>query len=186
MTQEQEPHPVLTGLSLMWRALWPLVSVALTVPLALMPRLQGHDAYSPAALLPLLVMHYWTVHTGRGTPALLAFGAGLALDVFSHGPLGYWALINLTAARLSAATASFSNQGPMSHGLGLAGCLLALAGFQWLLGLAATFQPPNPIAILEAASIAALFYPALAAVLYVTSPAPGPAPANVHASRRWP
>ena len=184
MTQEQEPHPVLTGLSLMWRALWPLVSVALIVPLALMPRLQIDDAYAPAALLPLLGMHYWTVHTGRGTPALLAFGAGLALDVFSHGPLGYWALINLTAARLSAATASFSNQGALSHGLGLAACLLAVAGLQWLLELAATFQPPNPIAILEAACLAACFYPALAAVLYVT--APGPAPANVRASRRWP
>ena len=46
----------------------------------------------PTPLLPVMIVHFWTVARPGLMPALLAFVAGLLIDLLTGAPLGLWAL----------------------------------------------------------------------------------------------
>lgn len=117
-------------------------------------------------LLPFLVIHYWTMRDLALIPELLVFASGLALDIVSGGPMGYWALIYLTGYALTLAVLST----PLAaHALArwlLLGLVLAvLSAVEVMLAAVyfnaeADWSPP-----LFAALVATLFYPLVAAPL---------------------
>ena len=45
----------------------------------------------------LCVVYYWTVRAPEMLPPASVFVLGLAIDLFSAGPLGFWGLIYLSA-----------------------------------------------------------------------------------------
>ena len=46
-------------------------------------------------LLPLIVIHFWTLRRPGDVAEWWVFVAGLSLDILTNGPIGYWALIYL-------------------------------------------------------------------------------------------
>lgn len=167
---DSNAEPVLAVLARGWGWLWPLASVAGLVLFALAPRGEPHDPLTPAALLPLLALHYWTVRAGAAAPFILAFSAGLASDVVSHGPVGLWALVDVAAVALSAWLAPLARRGLLAH-LAVAVVMLAAAGLALSLTVAAAaLEAPRLAPAFMACAGAAFLYPALAAVLFAATP----------------
>lgn len=51
-------------------------------------------------LLPVIAIHYFALRRPEALPEWSVFLSGLLLDVFTHGPLGYWPLVYLAAYTL--------------------------------------------------------------------------------------
>ena len=103
----------------------PIGSVAVLTLIAALPLgiPAGDRFFLP--LLPVVAIHYWTLRHDAWLPEWAVFLAGLTLDILTHGPLGYWALIYL----LVHLTATLSSRLPVAGTLGR----LALLGFAILL-----------------------------------------------------
>ncbi len=116
-------------------------------------------------LLPLIVIHYWTMRR----PTLIAewwvFLAGLSLDILTHGPIGYWAFIYL----LGYAAAQFSSQksedGVIAKWGLSAATLMVLTGIAWAVSSLYHFELADWRPYAFAAVAAALIYPVLGVVL---------------------
>lgn len=78
----------------------PFGSVAVLTVLAALPwgLPTGDRFFLP--MLPVVAIHYWALRRHQALPEWSVFLAGLLLDVFTHGPLGYWPLIYLSAYTL--------------------------------------------------------------------------------------
>lgn len=75
----------------------PFASVVILAVLAALPwGLPTEDRFF-LPLLPVVAIHYWALRRREALPEWSVFCAGLLLDVFTHGPLGYWALVYLAA-----------------------------------------------------------------------------------------
>jgi rod shape-determining protein MreD len=72
---------------------WLIVLVALSMIVSMLllaaPRPFGPV---PAPLLPVMVLHFWTVARPGLIPAPLVFLTGILLDLLTGAPLGFWAL----------------------------------------------------------------------------------------------
>jgi rod shape-determining protein MreD len=79
------------------RLIAPIGSVALLTLIAALPLgvPAGDRFFLP--LLPVVAIHYWTLRHDAWLPEWVVFVAGLALDILTHGPVGYWAFIYLFA-----------------------------------------------------------------------------------------
>ena len=79
------------------RLVAPIGSVALLTLIAALPLgiPAGDRFFLP--LLPVVAIHYWTLRHDAWLPEWVVFLAGLALDILTHGPVGYWAFIYLFA-----------------------------------------------------------------------------------------
>jgi rod shape-determining protein MreD len=79
------------------RLVAPIGSVAVLTLIAALPLgvPAGDRFFLP--LLPVVAIHYWTLRHDAWLPEWVVFAAGLALDILTHGPLGYWAFIYLLA-----------------------------------------------------------------------------------------
>lgn len=161
-------HPVLIWL---WHSLGPPLSVTLLTTVALAPRAIG-EPVPVTALLPLLALHWWTGATRPGLIALLAVMAGLVMDVLSHGPLGYWAIIDLAAVALADLSRTQLARGLFVHSGVVMLHLGALVALQWGLIFACTLAPPDIVPLARQALGAALLYPVLALALSLTAPGP--------------
>ena len=76
------------------------ISIAVLTLLAALPwGLPTEDRFF-LPLLPVVAVHYWALRRPELLPEWFVFLAGLVLDVFTHGPLGYWPLVYLMAYAL--------------------------------------------------------------------------------------
>lgn len=79
------------------RLIAPIGSVAVLTLIAALPLgIPAGDRFL-LPLLPVIAIHYWTLRHDAWLPEWVVFLAGLALDILTHGPVGYWAFIYLIA-----------------------------------------------------------------------------------------
>ena len=178
MTRAAIPRAAALFLAI-WAPVWPPLSLALAVLIATSAG-QPAAATTPA-LLPVLVIFYWARHQPAQSriskiPFWLAFACGLFVDIYAHGPLGYWALTYLIGAQLAAWASAFSTNYPASHivaafvqTLALTVSLLVLTLLQALISWCFEAQLPTltdaALSILSALAL----YPVLALLLHVAA-----------------
>ncbi|MEQ1651156.1 MAG: hypothetical protein ABL897_01565, partial [Hyphomicrobium sp.] len=82
-------------------------------------------------MLPVVAIHFWTLRHPGLVPEWNVFLIGLALDVLTHGPLGYWALVYLTAHLAGTLGAPFGDRGILVR-IGLfAAALVGVVAVAW-------------------------------------------------------
>ena len=78
----------------------PAVTLLIAALIAVLPFGADEIVRYCLSFLPLIVIHYWSARRPTLLPVPLIFAVGLAIDVLTHGPVGYWALLaSLTARR---------------------------------------------------------------------------------------
>ncbi|MEQ1719057.1 MAG: hypothetical protein ABL907_24235 [Hyphomicrobium sp.] len=81
----------------------PFLSIAMLTVLAALPwGLPTEDRFF-LPMLPVVAIHYWALRRPEFLPEWFVFLSGLLLDIFTHGPLGYWPLVYLAAYTLGIA-----------------------------------------------------------------------------------
>jgi cell shape-determining protein MreD len=152
-----------------WNGVWPTLSVVCVTVVAALPAANPHAPFSAAALMPGLAVHYWAIGGTKSvtkTWALTcAFGAGIAVDSLSGGPLGYWALVDLAMAEVALGAAATARTGWVAHAMTAAAALCVSAAAQGLLVLAYTKDVPDLPGLMRATLLAFLLYPLLALTL---------------------
>lgn len=150
-----------------WRQMFlAAVSVFAATLLAALPWGLPAELRLVPPLIPFLVIHYWMMRGFDLVSELLVFAAGLALDVATGGPAGYWALIYLIGYALTLAVSALPLPvTPLSRWLALSVTLAALSIVEVLLAAAyfnaaADWSPP-----LFAAIVATMLYPLVAVPL---------------------
>lgn len=104
--------------------------------------------------LPILAVHYWTRRQRGLMPVALVFAAGLAIDLLTYGPLGYWPLLFLAGTAVSLASARLLRSRHPIVELGATLTVLgAVAGAGWLLASAYFSSAVDPSPILLAVPV---------------------------------
>jgi rod shape-determining protein MreD len=111
--------------------LWPGLLVALLTVLAALPLGVESGARFLLPLLPLVAIAWVAIRAPARMPSGVAFAAGLALDVLTHGPLGYWSLVYLAGYLLATTLASSDVPSLGAAWAGLAAVLLGAAAVEW-------------------------------------------------------
>lgn len=143
----------------LYRLLVPTLQLALAVVLAALPWGLAADARFVLPLLPLLVVHYWARRRTAYMTAIHAFLAGLALDVLTHGPLGYWSLIYLAGHGLSQWDGLADEDNVLVSWVHFALVISATAGLAWALSSAYFLAILDWRPLAYAAGIAIALYP---------------------------
>lgn len=93
----------------------PLSSIILLTLIAALPwGLPSEDRFF-LPFLPVVVIHYWGLRRPELVPEWFVFASGLCLDILTHGPLGYWALVYLAAYALGVLCQPYANNGQMAR-----------------------------------------------------------------------
>ena len=143
----------------------PVASIALLTLLAVLPwGLPSEDRFF-LPMMPVIAIHYWSLRQPESVPEWMIFLAGLALDVLTHGPLGYWALIYLLAFVLGLLSQPFG-AGSQAARIGLfAAALLVVAFAAWAVSSAYGFEivdwRPYATGVIYAALASILIVPVL-------------------------
>lgn len=82
-------------------------------------------------LLPVVAIHYWANRRPQALPEWLVFLAGFLLDVFTHGPLGYWGLVYLSAYVLGIMSNDRIGDGFVWRIVSVGGVLAGVAALGW-------------------------------------------------------
>jgi rod shape-determining protein MreD len=110
------------------RIVAPIGSVAALALIAALPLgVPAEDRFF-LPLLPVVAIHYWTLRHDAWLPEWVVFLAGLTVDILTHGPLGYWALIYLLAHLIATLSARLHVEGTLAR-LVLLGFAIALVTF---------------------------------------------------------
>lgn len=113
------------------RYLFPLTSILLFTLVAALPwGLPTEDRFFPP-FLPIVVIHFWGLRRPELVPEWFVFAAGLCLDILTHGPLGFWALVYLTAYALGVLSAPYGDSGRFARVLLFLLGLAAVAFTAW-------------------------------------------------------
>jgi rod shape-determining protein MreD len=155
----------------LWRRVWPGVSLAIAVLIAAAPGGQG--AFPVAALVPVMVIYYWVVTGAGGLPFVLVFAAGIVLDAVSYGPFGGWALVYVAVALLAATVAEFAHVSLVHRCAMLVACLslASLLHVGLMLVFGTELPPVREVAL--AVGLAGAGYWVLAGLLAVATGGPG-------------
>lgn len=145
--------------------LTPVLTIFATTVLVALPWGMAAENRFFLPLLPLIVIHYWTMRR----PALImewwAFAAGLSVDILTHGPIGYWALIYLLGYAAAQATSRFSDAGQFMKWALSAVTLMVLTGIAWAVSSLYQFELVDWRPYVTAGIAASLIYPVLGVVL---------------------
>ena len=142
-----------------------LLLVGLSTLAAALPWGLPADACLVLPLLPYAVLHVATVTRDGAVPEWLAFVAGLALDLLTGGPLGYWALVYLAGYGATVLALPWARRG-RGPALAVYGATLAwLAGVEAALSTLALGAAPDARSLIEAAGWAVVAYAALAVLV---------------------
>lgn len=143
---------------------WRTLPVLLTIACMLLTSLPLHvlEGHFPAPDIALISLFFWAMHGQGFMPAWGVFLLGLARDLQTGAPLGFWVVIYLFAYGFTLTQRIFF-KGRTGIGSWLGFALVAvLAGFAcWLLGMAvfARWLPPDEIALQVAVTL--VFHPLL-------------------------
>jgi len=110
-------------------AVLPTCLVMLAVPLAAAPLGASPDVNFVLQVMPYMMAHLFLARRKGVVPSPVMFLAGIAMDIISNGPLGFWALIYLFGvliARQLPRGLTYTRSGRVS-GLLLVTCALAAA-----------------------------------------------------------
>ncbi len=114
----------------------PGISVAVLTVVAALPWGLPSESRFFLPLLPFTAIHIWTLRCPRQMPEWLVFLAGLATDVLSHGPLGFWSLVLLLGRSLVLILPPPQDWGGAGRWFHFCATLLALALTQWVVASA--------------------------------------------------
>ena len=141
------------------RNLVPLATLAALTLVAALPFGLPADVRFYMPLLPYTVIHYWAVRRPTLMPEWGVFLAGLATDVLTHGPLGFWSLMFLIGVVAVDATRGMPDWGALGRWAQFSGILLVLGGCQWLVASIYFVELADWKPMLLAVAIAVLSYP---------------------------
>ena len=149
------------------RYIAPIASLAVLVLIAALPwGLPPEDRFF-LPLLPVVAIHYWSLRHGALIPEWVVFLAGLTLDILTHGPLGYWALIYLTAHMLAVVSAPYASHGHVARLALFVFALAIVTVVAWAVSSIYFLEPadfqPYAIAAGLAGAVALLLVPMLRA-----------------------
>ncbi|MDX2288679.1 MAG: hypothetical protein NW217_07645 [Hyphomicrobiaceae bacterium] len=112
-----------------------------------------------AALVPAVVVHYWTLRRQEGLPASIAFLSGLTVDILGGGALGFCALLNLVGWWTGVGCRPWRACFPIGRWGLAAGAVVLMVAAGWLAAYLAG-AAVNPMAeLLEAGFWTILLYP---------------------------
>jgi rod shape-determining protein MreD len=150
----------------MIRNLLPAGSVALLAVLAVLPWGAADAIRFALPLLPLTAIHHWNARRPAQLPAPFVFAVGLAMDVATHGPLGYWSLLALIAAALARyERKAVPALGPLGRYALFGFAMLLLAVIGWAVASLYFLRLIEWRPLLSSALAAVVAYPLLASLL---------------------
>lgn len=155
----------------------PAATIAMTALLVALP--WGIDAEFRflLPLLPLVVIHYWTLRRPEIVAEWWAFAAGLSVDILTHGPLGYWALMYLLGYAAAKMSSVLANDAAFAKWLLAAVTFLGLVIVAWAIASVYYFAFADWRPYLLAALATAIVYPVVGLFLRSLNflrPAPAP------------
>lgn len=150
----------------------PALSVAVLVLVAVLPWGLPPDGRFVLPLLPFIAIHYWTSRHPEKLAEWVPFAAGLAVDVLSSGPLGYWSLIYLVGYVLAEEAHLVTGTGPGGRWLIFLTSLVLLVAAGWAIASLYYLEIAEWRPFAFAAVLAGLFYPAFALILRSLDPDP--------------
>jgi rod shape-determining protein MreD len=143
--------------------LLPATTVCIAALLAVLPFGADEMARYAVSFLPLMVIQYWSARRPAFVPVPLIFGVGLIVDILTHGPVGYWALLALIAAGFAPFELwAVGRSTAIGRALTYAAAMLVTAGVAWAV---ASLYTGNTVAgrpFLGAALAAMALYPVMA------------------------
>ena len=110
----------------------PVISVAFLTLIAVLPWGLSSENRFALPLLPIVAIHYWSLRQSETIPEWFVFLAGLSLDILTHGPLGFWALIYLLSYFLGAISESQGQRGQIARLILFVLALLAITMTAWI------------------------------------------------------
>ncbi|MEL7543401.1 MAG: hypothetical protein AAGJ70_06460 [Pseudomonadota bacterium] len=99
-------------------------------------------------LLILMLIFCWTVRCPQLVPAVLVFAVGIAVDVVTASPVGFWAFLFLVGYALAAQIARFAGAWPLAAALlGFPPISVLVAGLSYAIqsGYFARVAPLEPV-----------------------------------------
>jgi rod shape-determining protein MreD len=141
------------------RNMVPLMSVSVLTVIAALPFGLPSDVRFFMPLLPYTVIHYWAVRRPTLMPEWGVFLAGLATDVLTNGPLGFWSLMFLIGVVAVDATRDMPDWGALGRWGQFCGTLGVLGLCEWLVTSIYRVELADWKPMLLAVVIAALSYP---------------------------
>lgn len=148
----------------------PSAIVLLLALLAALPWGVGGDLRLVLPLLPTAVILAWSLRRRAAVPEVIAFLAGLVLDALSHGPLGYWALVNLVALVLAALLRNPQGAAPLARFLRFAVGTGMTAAVAWTVSSLYALQVGELRPLASAAVMVVLTWPLLAGLMAALDP----------------
>lgn len=134
----------------------PMVTIFMLVLIAALPWGLPSPYRIALPLLPVIAIHYWTLRHDALVPEWMVFIAGLLLDILTHGPLGFWALIYLLTYLMALFGQSTANKGPGTRLVALLAAVVIAATGSWLLASAYAFAFIDGTPFVRGAIFAAL------------------------------
>lgn len=143
----------------------PVLTIVVTTILVVLPWGMTAENRFVLPLLPLIVIHYWTTRRPDVVAEWWAFAAGLSVDILTHGPIGYWALMYLLGFAAAHMTRGVSGDRPLMTWLTAAITLLLVTAIAWIISSLYYFEFTDWRPYLFAAVAAAIIYPVIGLVL---------------------
>lgn len=110
---------------------FPFLSLSVLTVLAALPwGLPTEDRFF-LPLLPVIAIHYFALRRPEALPEWSVFLSGLLLDVFTHGPLGYWPLVYLATYTLGVLGRELGKSSQFVRIALFGGSLVAVAVLCW-------------------------------------------------------
>jgi rod shape-determining protein MreD len=144
----------------------PVLTLLVASILAVLPFGAGEIVRTCVSFLPLIVVHYWSARRPRLLPVTVVFGCGLAIDVLTHGPIGFWALMMLAVGALARLEEALTGQSTVTGRAAVFSIsMIAVAALSW--GVASLYngQAMDGRPMLMAALFAIACYPIAALLL---------------------
>ncbi|MDX2308284.1 MAG: hypothetical protein NW216_08610 [Hyphomicrobium sp.] len=154
------------------RKLLPGLSLAALTIIAVLPWGLAASYRFVLPLLPVIFIHEWAIRNPSPLPAWAVFASGLAVDILTAGPLGYWSLIYLVAYVLSVEVGTLSRSEPALRWVSFAIVLVLVVAVAWSIASLYFFEAAEMSGFLWAALWAMLAYPLLAAFVVAVDPLP--------------
>jgi rod shape-determining protein MreD len=143
----------------------PALTLIVAALIAVLPFGAGESVRACISFVPLVVVHYWSARRPHLMPATLVFATGLAIDVLTHGPVGFWSLMMLVAAALARLEEGFTGQSTLAGRAAVFSiAMLAVAALVWAVASGYNGQIIEGRPMLLAALVSIGLYP-LAAML---------------------
>jgi rod shape-determining protein MreD len=144
----------------------PALTLLVAALIAVLPFGTSEGVRACLSFAPVIITHYWCVRRPHLMPVVVVFAVGLAIDILTHGPVGFWALMMLGAAALAQLEAAVTGQSTSAGRAAVfAITMFSVAGLSWAVASAYNGQLIEGRPMLLAALIAILIYPVVAVLL---------------------